>query len=358
MTRFINQFDIKYLMVKRIVGRTKINVIDSIPYSQLIFLVASGKSYALSIAEARGKTDSSPTAKQLKQLEARGFLKSQKEKLLNKTVYSVNWEKATNSFIDYVIEKFEECYQQEFEFEGENKDIEKIKKYLKERADKGEIPKEEIGKLRNITMNKMNNKIRDKQFLTDIRKNEYIKVLIKNLFLFSARIKNKTIKQSFDDLRIVLRLDKKIFSGVHHPSPEFDNVTKEQVNEYTKKIFEENKTDIDYKQLIEFIEISNSSLFIGTGVQAVYHLQDYLQHKYSLMCCATSPITEKYLKEEYNQNQFFEIFENNPNLKKLISTQENGFKVTKTTENKHNKSGNTNQNKALSSENKQGESSK
>ena len=89
-------------MAKRIVGRTQINVIDSIPYSQLIFLVASGKSYALTIAEARGKKDSSPTAKQLKQLEARGFLKSQKEKLLNKTIYSVNWEKATNSFIDYL----------------------------------------------------------------------------------------------------------------------------------------------------------------------------------------------------------------------------------------------------------------
>ena len=108
MTRFINQFDIKYLMVKRIVGRTKINVIDSIPYSQLIFLVASGKSYALSIAEARGKTDSSPTAKQLKQLEARGFLKSQKEKLLNKTVYSVNWKKIIEEFNTLLSTKFNE----------------------------------------------------------------------------------------------------------------------------------------------------------------------------------------------------------------------------------------------------------
>jgi SOS-response transcriptional repressor LexA len=40
------------------------------------------------------------------------------------------------------------------------------------------------------------------------------------------------------------------------------------------------------------------------------------------------------------------------------TTQRNDLEVTKPTEKKHNKSGNTNQNTALSSENKQGESSK
>ena len=94
-------------MAKRIVGRTQIEVIDSIPYSQLVFLVASGKSYALTIAEARGKKDSSPTAKQLKQLEARGFLKSQKEKLLNKTIYSVNWNKILDEFFLFLKERKE-----------------------------------------------------------------------------------------------------------------------------------------------------------------------------------------------------------------------------------------------------------
>jgi hypothetical protein len=89
-------------MVKSLVGRNKINVIESVPYSELIFLIASGKNYALEIAEARGKKDSSPTAKQLKQIEKRGFLKSHKEKLLNKTIYSVNWEKIGEEFIEFL----------------------------------------------------------------------------------------------------------------------------------------------------------------------------------------------------------------------------------------------------------------
>jgi len=184
-------------------------------------------------------------------------------------------------------------------------------------------------------------------------------------------LKDKTIKQGFDDLRIVLRLfDREVFSSVHHPltletlkeagitPTEADNITEKDVNEYVKNIFEENKKDINYKQLIEFIEISNSSLFIGTGVQAVYHLQGYMQDKYSLICCSANSITKKNLREEYNQKDFQEIFENNPDLKRLNLTQRNDLEVTKPTENKHNKSGNTNQNIALSSENKQGESSK
>lgn len=89
-------------MVKKNFGRDKINVIDSMPYSELIFIVSSGKNYPLSIAEARGKKDSSPTAKQLNQLVERGFLVSQKEKFLNKTIYSVDYEKIVEEFIVYL----------------------------------------------------------------------------------------------------------------------------------------------------------------------------------------------------------------------------------------------------------------
>lgn len=83
-------------------GKRRIPVVNNIIYSNLIFFVASGKNYALSIAKVRNKKDSSPTAKQLKQLEERGFLKSRKEKLLNKTIYSINWSR--------IIEEFKKFY--------------------------------------------------------------------------------------------------------------------------------------------------------------------------------------------------------------------------------------------------------
>lgn len=85
-------------------GRKPLSVIDSIPYSEIILLVTSGKNYPLSIAEARGRKDSSPTAKQLKQLEDKGFLLSSKEKLLNKTIYQINWKRINQDFIKEVEE--------------------------------------------------------------------------------------------------------------------------------------------------------------------------------------------------------------------------------------------------------------
>ncbi len=94
-------------MVKKNLGRNKINVIDSVPYSELIFLVSSGVNYPLSIAEARGKKDSSPTAKQLNQLVDRGFLKSNKEKLLNKTIFSINWGKISREFFNHYFQTYQ-----------------------------------------------------------------------------------------------------------------------------------------------------------------------------------------------------------------------------------------------------------
>ena len=93
-------------MDKKKSGRNKIRVIESIPYSQLIFLIASGKNYALEIAKARGKEDSSPTAKQLDQLKKRGFLISKKERLLNKTLYLINWDRISQEFVSYVHDNF------------------------------------------------------------------------------------------------------------------------------------------------------------------------------------------------------------------------------------------------------------
>lgn len=93
--------------MKKSVGRNQIKVIQSVPYSEIIFLVSMGHNYALKIAEERGRQDSSPTAKQLKQLEEKGFLEAHKEKLLNKTIYDVNWEKIIQEFINFLEQAIE-----------------------------------------------------------------------------------------------------------------------------------------------------------------------------------------------------------------------------------------------------------
>lgn len=87
-------------------GREPIEIIESIPFSQTIFLIASGKNYAQIISQER-KIAPSPAVKQLKQLEKAGFIVSKKEKLLNKTIYSVNWSRIVKAFMDYTIKRAE-----------------------------------------------------------------------------------------------------------------------------------------------------------------------------------------------------------------------------------------------------------
>jgi hypothetical protein len=370
MTRFINQFDIKYLMVKRIVGRTKINVIDSIPYSQLIFLVASGKSYALNIAEARGKTDSSPTAKQLKQLEARGFLKSQKEKLLNKTVYSVNWKKIIEEFIKYVNENINYVC-------SENKrigmNLDKVIKGFNERIQQ----------------------IKSKDFQRDIKKNKYLISFFKKYFSETGRLKeNWTITATFDFLSFFGDMN---FLYKWIPSHDFYNIekaldfinskegnsfpewlieekepkTKEEEFERYKKISKHTETNFSKieektnQQLKEIIKENKEifDLYILSRILAVVKIKPSLQIGLNNAIKETGKeifiqaIPKEKIIKYFNFSSFFESQEQvKEDLKEIIG--ENGFKVTKPIENKHKKSGNTNQNKALSSENKQGESSK
>jgi len=129
-------------MVKKQRGRKPIQIIESVPYSQIVFLIASGINYPEAISKAR-QTDSSSTVKQLDTLRKSKFLQEpKKEKLLNKTVYSVNWNKISNNFIDYVFNKFERSYNEIIRTEEESS--EEIKKQLQmlfEGRDKGEVGK-------------------------------------------------------------------------------------------------------------------------------------------------------------------------------------------------------------------------
>jgi len=85
-------------------GRKSLPVIDSVPFSQIIFLISSGINYPQAISKSR-KTDPSATIKQITTLKKQGFLFSKKEKLLNKTIYSLNKEKISETFIQYMNDK-------------------------------------------------------------------------------------------------------------------------------------------------------------------------------------------------------------------------------------------------------------
>lgn len=130
-------------------GRKEIRVIESQPFSEILFIIASGKNYALSIADSRGKEDSSSTNKQLQELEERGFLKSNKEKLLNKTVYSINWNKINGEFCTVLSETIKDRIYIAETFFPEHKEY--IKGLKEMELDKREFSKNIV--LKNIFQN-------------------------------------------------------------------------------------------------------------------------------------------------------------------------------------------------------------
>lgn len=305
MTIFINQFDIKYLMANKL-GRSKINVIDSIPYSNLIFFIASGKNYALIIAEARGKGDSSPTTKQLGELERKGFLKSHKEKLnlLNKKFYSVNWDLIAEKFIKRSKEWIEEA-KQSFSY------IEYIQeaKFVNQHIQATASPYPE-----NIKELIENFDKRSKEYI----KNEIIREILKATFSNFSK-SNISISVVYDKLINSLI----IFSlGIQQDL---------QIN-----------TLLDDHEIKEFLEFS--SILRGLKFQA--REVNGLKQGFSKYI---------YTKEKKDVSKILDLI-NDLGIKE--NSLKNDFKTTKPTENKQNKSGNTNQNVSLSSETKQGENSK
>ena len=83
-------------------GRKITSVIDSKSYSQIIFLIASGKNYAQLIANVRG-TKPSPTVKQLNELRNKNYLmKPINEPFLNKKIYSINGKKIVEDFFIFL----------------------------------------------------------------------------------------------------------------------------------------------------------------------------------------------------------------------------------------------------------------
>ncbi|MBU0894583.1 MAG: hypothetical protein KKF48_03025 [Nanoarchaeota archaeon] len=289
-------------------GRDKIKVIESVPYSQLIFLISSGKTYALEIAKARGKKDSSPTAKQLDQLKKRGFLTSKKGGLLNKNIYSINWKKINKEFVNYVFNIFE-------------KDVKDYKKISKKEQDE---PKENH-------YNELLKKIKTKNFDKDIKNHEYLITLLKLTFPLVEN-REKTIREIFEDLRINFPQPPGTF--VDHPSKFHDEKKRRESGEYYTDLIEGRKRDEKYAQLEEFIKITRG-VSDTVGMRGIERLWKYLQIKYT----ASHPNNE--IRKELLQTVPKEVME-------II--KENCFKGTKPTENKEEDSENANQNVVLSTE--------
>lgn len=203
MTTLLNQFDIKYIMKKKLAGRKKINVIESIPYSEIIFLISSGNAYASKIAEARGKKDSSPTLKQLYDLEKRGFVISKKEQLLNKTNFEINWNKIIEEFSLYVLNETKKKTNQATAYYGAKYDS-IIKKNEKElNKDDREI--------KDVFRRQNNEKKAFEEFeelhkSKRLTKNKYFKRFFEILFSTASKIYIKknvqiTIKEIFDETK-------------------------------------------------------------------------------------------------------------------------------------------------------------
>ena len=114
-------------------GRKRVKIFESKALCRLLLLVSRGINYAQAISKETGNKPS-PIVKQLKILEKTGYLnKPKKEKLLNKSIYSVNYKKILDEFIEYYIGSLVTHYDNQ-EFPVIKKElspkIEEIRKYL------------------------------------------------------------------------------------------------------------------------------------------------------------------------------------------------------------------------------------
>jgi len=82
-------------------GRKPVKVNENDTYSKLIFLIASGNNYNQKISEYSDK-DPSLIFGQLKRLKDKKYIIGKREKYLNKKIYSVNWQKINNEFIEHL----------------------------------------------------------------------------------------------------------------------------------------------------------------------------------------------------------------------------------------------------------------
>jgi len=317
-------------------GKQMIPVMNNKIYSALLFEIASGNNYAQKIYDSI-KKPTSIIVRQLKILEDKDFVTSVFEedkstfpmKRLN--IYSINWDKIIQEFVSYVFKKFEKEFKDHQKIDHEGTDEPKEKVYIK-----------------------LHKKIKDKDFESEIKNNEYLKALLKITFSISEN-SQKTIKEIFEDLKINLPQPEGTF--IKHPKEFHIRSNTSEASEYLNGITERTKKDEEYQQFKEFIKIARG-ISDSEGMQGIENLWNYLQLKYTLLACPNNEITKKLVQSSPGKI-LKHLIENHPDLKDLIQkTKENGFNATKPTENIENKSGDTDNKSGLSSETKQEVNSK
>ena len=355
--------------MKKKKGKQRLPVFENNVYSNLIFQIASGNNYAQKIYEVYGKRkEASVIARQLKILEKQKYAVStiQEDKsvfpMQRLRVYSINW--------NLIIKEF----------------VAELKRHYKEITEEDKFLKSNWKAIIGTKINTLN-LLEKKEFVERLKTNSYLLGFLKEYFSHLANLGKYNLSDAFaylvffGDLNILTTAKPNIEQICYFVETQnrgffpkkFKDISQEELKNLDKKqheaLIEEihkdtetrlnkaqnRRTDIlnKDKELQTLIELS----IIFSCLRYRLGLQSSINNSIEKLAFK---VVDKYFSQEELKN-FKEYYDRflNPYFSDIkTETQRNSFKVTKTTENKHKKSGNTNQNKALSSESKQGESSK
>lgn len=158
-------------------GRNKIDIIHSVPYSKIIFIVASGENYPEYVSKIL-KKDYSTIGKQMRQLHAKEYLISLKEEggkklQYNKTLYAVNLNKIIENIFDILNERL--------------KRLSKDKATNKDTFDEVEISES----LRYLNK---------KSYIESIKNNSYLKKILKEYLGFGFHFGEVSLRIALESL--------------------------------------------------------------------------------------------------------------------------------------------------------------
>jgi hypothetical protein len=317
-------------MKKKTRGREKLNVLDSIPLSEIILLIVSGVNYPLGIAKERGQKDSSPTTIQLTKLsDEEGIVKVQEERILKRTIYSINWNVLNNIFIDNIFNRLSQLYNEKLQEMGEynaERQLERSKKLAKEKT----ISLEGIGKLTDYNLNEAYYFINDKKFNEEIRGNAYLIHLLQNFLKLMSKSpiksKNKPLRQIFEDLIINLSRfkleDSFLELPIYRKSEINEKLSKEELEPleaHEKKLSSLiNEMDVNYRSFSLLLRLIRYLFQNWESSDSIEQLQNYIQLKYSILYLENEPFTKIIVNRKESSENLRRIIKEMPEITKKI----------------------------------------
>ena len=254
-------------------GRKFIPVKDNLLYSKFIYCIAGGNDYNKLISELLDKEDSN-TQRQLTKLEKLGWISS--KKIINKKVfpmeqkriYSVNWEKIIESFLETIKERKELTMN--------------LERVVDDKTGK------EFKEFRTPNLNK----IREKKFMDKLKKNEYLILFFK---IYFNSIWNLLEKKN--DITMIGYFEILMYSGFDYTGKEknllkwlekFDVKKQEKITNLMKE--SKNNQSRDYRDYEIFCEGLNELRFGNiSNKMSLSKAHTYIMKKYLL----EKGITEK-----------------------------------------------------------------